>query len=371
MRNATWWLLAASVAASSCGVDGDDAGEPEAIEQASSSYHPMGFARVTAGGGLTTQFNSTGGAVTVSHSLGSYSVGFAGLGIPVGASASGGHFQVTAEGATNVRCRITSWGGSPTVSAGVQCTTPAGALADTPFAIVYFRYGFPPAPNGFSTSMAYAWVQASGAVDPAYDYNGSGVHNTVTKTGAGSYTVNITNAAFANASMMVTPYGAGNSACSVVAWGTSIALVSCRNSAGALADTAFTFSYSLSGPTLDQQGAHAWFDGTSAPAGYAAAVGKVSWCSPASVTGSRSGSLATMVVSGDLGSWTGMPFLRTSFATKYSGAGYCKVESLTSSGVAPASTGTTTVRCYDATGAVVATPQFAFTHITGDPMGPC
>ncbi len=65
------------------------------------------------------------------------------------------------------------------------------------------------------------------------------------------------------------------------------------------------------------------------------------------------------------------PVRAHAFASKYGAAGYCKIESSTASGAAPSWTGTTRVRCYDATGTVVATPKFTFTDVTNNPSGPC
>jgi len=76
-----------------------------------------------------------------------------------------------------------------------------------------------------------------------------------------------------------------------------------------------------------REGGHAWFDGTSASPPFSDALGKVEGCSPASVTGSRVGTLATVVVAGDLGPWDATPFVRASFASSYGMAGYCKVAS--------------------------------------------
>lgn len=101
-----------------------------------------------------------------------------------------------------------------------------------------------------------------------------------------------------------------------------------------------------------------------------AALGRFSWCSSTSVSGSRAGSLASIVVSGDIGAWGTGPFRRASFATKQGAAGYCKVESLTSS-EGSTSSSTTGVRCYSATGATVSIPVFAFTQVTNEASGPC
>jgi hypothetical protein len=147
---------------------------------------------------------------------------------------------------------------------------------------------------------------------------------------------------------------------------TCVALSACRF----VVDSAFSFSYSTTGPTLSQQGAHAWFDGSSANPTYSAALGKIEGCSPATVTGSG-GPVVTMTVSGDLGSWDASPFVRASFSSGYGVPGYCNVESLSTTGVAPSSTSTTKLRCYDPTGTVVSTPQLTFTHVTSDAAGPC
>ncbi len=346
---------------------------PATVEQAAFSYSPMGFARVSATGGIVTQFNSTGGAVTVARFSGGYIVTFAGLGATEGGTSSGGHIQVAAEGPGNVRCRSTGWGNAPNLNASVQCNAADGSLADSAFAIQFFRNAMP-SPNSLPTTSAYTWVPDTGGVLSSYDYNSSGRHNTATKTGTGKYTVGITHATSVNASMMVTSYGTGASTagtvCSVVYWGAGTAAIECRDRLGNLVDSAFNFSYSVTGPPRDQQGAHAWFNGSAAHATYSSALGKVSLCSPASVTGSRSGSLATIVVSGELGSWDSSPFRRASFVNKYGTAGYCKVESL-SSVEGPSSSATTTVRCYSATGAMLATPVFTFTHVTSDAAGPC
>lgn len=371
MRNITWLVWLGIVAA--CGVEpevGDGDEDVSTAEQAAFSYYPMGFARVTAAGGVSAQFNSAGGAVSVAHTPGRYTVTFAGLGAPVSAAASGGHVQIAAMGTSNVRCRSTGWSGSPDLRASVECNAPDGSLADSAFAVLFFRYAMP-APSPWPTTAAYTWVNAAGGVSTQWSYNSSGTHNTVFKGGVGSYMVTISNATAINASMMVTPYGgAAGTVCSITGWGAGFAGVECRDRFGNPADSAFNFSYSVTGPTRDQQGGHAWFDGTSAHGSYSSALGKVSWCSPASVTGSRAGSLASLVVAGELGPWDGDTFRRASFASKYGTAGYCKVESLSSVEGSP-STATTAVRCYSATGAVIAVPVFTFTHVTSDATGPC
>ena len=344
---------------------------------ASFAWTPMGFAHVGADGTLLDHFNSSSGGtgiVSSSGSGGTYWVTFNGLGSASFGAGDGGNVQVTAEGTSNVRCRTINWGGSPNVVVQIQCNAPDGSPATTPLAVAFYRITMP-TPNAFATTTAYAWVTETGTTPSGYNYNASGTFNSAALTSTGNYTITIPNATNVNASMMITPYGgslAGN-VCSISSWGAGVVFVECRDRNGAFANTAFSFSYSTDGPAPGQQGAHAWFDGSGANTSYSAALGEIIHCSVASVTGGRKLSLALITVSGEIAPHDGSPFVRASFASSYGAAGYCKVESLTSSGGAPnsTSTSTTAVRCYSATGAVVAVPVFTFTHETSDGSGPC
>jgi hypothetical protein len=342
------------------------------------AYRPMGFARITAAGGVLTAFDSLSASptpVSVTHSPGAYAVTFASLAAPSPLTdATGGNVQVTAEGTNNTRCRIINWGGTPNLTVNVQCNLTDGTLADSPFAVLFYRNDMPA--SGGRATAAYSWVTATGTIPSQWDYSDSGVHNTVTKT-TGQYQLTLKNALPINASMAVTPYGgsAPGAACSIVNWFASgidiLVNIECRNTANQLADSAFSFSYASTGPTFDQQGAHAWFNGSIASPSYSDALGKVISCSPASVTGSASSGVVTMTVSGDLGPWDASPFLRASLSSKYGTAGYCKVESLTVTGAPPSTNADTKIHCYDATGASVASPRLTFTHVTSDAAGPC
>jgi hypothetical protein len=367
-----------------CAGTPDDAAPAEGSTSVATSYgfayRPMGFARVTPSPcAASVAFDSAStltSPVTVACTPpGKYAVTFASLGTTSAADGDGGQVQVTAEGTGNVRCRIINWGGTTGLTVNVECNNPNGTLADSPFAVLYHR-STQPSPNNQAVNAAYTWRPSGGAFWPYYDYNSSGTHNSVAPLIAGQvgqYRVTLPGASFLNASMMVTAYGgtSGGAVCGILGWSAGHTDVECRNSSNQLVDSGFSFSYATTGPTFDQQGAHAWFNSTSADPSYSAALGKVEVCSPASVTGSRSGSLVTVIVSGDLGSWDTSPFLRASLSSGYGGASYCKVESLTTSGVAPSSTATTTLRCYDATGAVIAVPRLTFTHATSDASGPC
>jgi hypothetical protein len=352
-----------------------DPEEPSASEdklsstegQSLSSSFPMGFARVYAAGTLRTYFNSAGGAVSVSHATGNYTVTFAGL----KSNSGDGHVQVTAEGTNDVRCRIAGWSYQDETykRISVQCNAPDGSLADSAFAVLFFRHTMPGVKTSWATK-AYTSVAAWGQVLLGADYNSSGTHNAATRSGPGAYIVSIPNATTINASMMISSYGgAAGNVCSILSWTSESARIECRDRLGTLVDSTFTLSYEVDWLNT-QQGGHTWFDGMEANPAYTGGVAK--WqCSSRSVSGSRNDSRASIVVSGELGSWDGGPFRRASLVSKYGSAGYCKVESL-SNVEGATSTSTTVVRCYSATGTVITVPQFTFTQVTSDPgMAPC
>lgn len=368
------WICGLMVSA--CAATGDpmDPVETSTQTSASQSYSPMGFVRVTSSGTAAGgSFNSSGGGIGLTHtSTGNYSVTFNGLGATTGHDGEGGNVQLTAETTTNHKCRVNGWGGAPNVAIGVLCTDVNGVASDTGFAVQFYRYTMPATTNTFPPSIAYSWITASGAVSPFWDYNSTGSHNTVTHTSTGFYTLNIPSATVVNVSIMVSPYGgAAGNVCSVSGWGAGSVSVQCRNAANAPVDNAFDISYAWSGPTLDQQGGHAWFDGTGANASYSSAMGKIEGCPAASVTGSLASALVTLRVTGDLGSWDASPFNRASFGTLYGGGGYCNIQSEFATGTAPSSTGTTIFQCFDPAGNVIAHPMMTFTHVTSDAAGPC
>lgn len=359
-----------------CGMDGGLAESLDSIEQATliDPGLPTGFARVTDAGDTLAEFNSSGGTISVSHgSVGNYTVTFAGLGVILNNShALGGNVQITAEGDNDVRCRPLNWGGWPDLVASVECNAPDGILADSAFAIQYFRYVMP-APNPYQAWAAYTRVQPNGMVNTLFDYNESGKHNTVMKTGTGAYTVFITQAATSNVSVMVSPVGgapAGN-VCSIKSWSKGVAYIRCADRNGNTVDSEFSFSYSWRGPTVVQQSAHTWFNGTSTHASYTWALPRTQCSSPVSVYGDSMGELATISVEGDLGSWDDTSFVRASFVSKYGLPGYCKVESLVSIEGA-SSISFTTVNCYSATGIrLTNVGQFTFTQVANEGWGPC
>jgi hypothetical protein len=374
---------ALALALSACALDPDDeagGGEPPAtaaVEQAGSAYRPMGFARVTTAGGLRASFNSTGAAVSVARlDTGRYTVTFASLGTSSTSPGARGNVHLTAEGSGVARCQILDWtAAAPSVVVRVECYSTYTIAADTDFAVLYVRDTvWPSTPGTSATRSAYTRVTASGTVLSSEDYNSSGVHNTAVRTDPGITVVTVPGAATANASILITPHvGAvpGAISCALRSWAGNRATVECRAQDGALVDTSFTFLFSTSGPSVEQQSAHGLFDGTALADYTVGALGKVTGCSPASLTMTRTGSLISLTVSGDYGSWDASPLVRASFATKLGAAGYCKIESLSTSGVAPSTTSTSRVRCYSSTGREVAYPGIWFTQTTSSPAGPC
>lgn len=368
-------LLLASASLLSACVTSDDAPALDDSEAAAFSYWPMGFARVSSSAGIVRRFNSSGGSVTASRSApGEYHVTFAGLGTTSTAGGSRGNVQVVAEGSNTVSCMLLDWDVTATdVRAHVACNSDVSTRADTPFAVLYVRQLMPPTTNANPTRSAYVRVSSNGFNNASENFNSSGVPNTTARVSTGRATVTVPGVTTDNASIIVTAAEgifAGGHVCSLVSFVGTTATIECRTRSGYLVNTAFSFLYSTSGPTPEQQGAHALFTGSGIDPARSAALGKVSWCSPATVSGTRSGSLASMVVNGDLGSHDGTPFVRASFVTPQGGAGFCKVESATATEGSP-STSTTTVRCYSPSGTIRTTPVFRFVHVTSDATGPC
>lgn len=379
MKTTCFLLMLAVGCLSACGIDDNFDEAIQITEQKLGSRYPMGFARVTETGDTVATFNSTGGTISVSReSMGRYLVEFMGLsgGDPIFAisDARGGNVQVAAEGESAVRCNPLGWYGGrpnwPTVRSTVQCYDPNGDPADSAFAILYFHYQFP-SQNTSPTSAAYAMVNSNGTLDIFYDYNSSGKHNSIMKTGVGAYTVLITQAASANASVMVSAIG--SDMCWVKNWYTNVAYIRCANRNGSPVDSAFSFAYSHTGPVAEQQGAHTWFNGTSTVSSYTRAVRRRSCAPDVTVQGDSMLSTATISLSGEIGEidYDNIPFSRASFVSRYGTGGYCKAESLTNlEGFY--STSYTTVNCYSTAGVLLSSVgPFTFTQVTSQTWSEC
>lgn len=354
-------LFALTTACTTADVDdGVDPAETADTSQALGTAAPFGFAHVAADGTLGEHLGSP---TSTWFSTGIYTVSFAGLGSP--GSGNAGNWQITGEGASNAHCSLRSKGGSGTiVTAVVHCTTPAGIGVNAPFAIAYVRE----TAVGGPLAAAYATVGPTGAELATDDYNSTGTANAITHNSTGTYTVSVHGSGSSAGSYLVTPMNNDDRSCSIVFWTSLASLVQCKDHFGNLADAGFTYAFHKSSLPIGQQGATAYFNGTSVTLQTGVASNA---CGSVSVGGSRSGSVATITVSGDLSPYGGSAFPRATFVTPGATGGYCKVLSATATPPPGASTATIQVQCFDPTGAVIAAPQFFLTHVTGDTYTSC
>jgi hypothetical protein len=128
-------------------------------------------------------WNPAGASRIYRNGVGRYLVVFAGLGSRL-APGVGGHVQVNAVSTGKAYCKVEEWAGSPDLSVSVGCYTPAGALADSKFTVLFT----PPAAH-----LAYAWADSpTTAQYQAYSVYGSnpvGGAITIRRFGVGQYSV--------------------------------------------------------------------------------------------------------------------------------------------------------------------------------------
>ena len=327
---------------------------------ASSSY-AWGFAKVDPSSPSLSSafaFNSAGRVNSYSGSAGVYTVTMPDLGV------SGGTVQVVAAGASSTRCKVASW--RPSGSAlliDVRCHSPSGVPSASPF-VVFFNKGF--------TDTTYyvqrgAHVYYSGtSVVASHSWNSTGGINTVTSAATGTYTATLAGLAFSNASVHVTAVGADAKYCKIGGWSVvganAVVRVRCFDTAGNLAPSDFTLSYSYGTPRSYMVGGHAWVSGpTSAPASYSA-----------SQHAFACGTTAPITVSGydfvrypDT-SVAGVPTM--ALATAYgSDANYCKLASWS-----PTGTGFGVVmRCFTPAGVWNTSTSFTSSLMAGTYPSPC
>lgn len=215
----------------------------------------------------TYSWNSTGGAIGVSHTgTGAYSVSLGGQNL------GGGTVEVTAYGGSNSYCKVGSWGGS---SVNVVCFDGStGAAADSQFDLIFSTQTPPPldyrsnSPNNI-WSFSYAWAysptassytlsgpyqigKVSCCTDGAgYPFGATQAPGTITRYGVGYYNVKFPGLAVLSASpsnVKVTGYGYGSDTCKVTGWYTSgsdaFANVACFTFAGTPVDAYYTITYS-------------------------------------------------------------------------------------------------------------------------------
>jgi hypothetical protein len=236
---------------------GIEGGYVWAHNQSSASYTP----------GSTYSWNSTGGAISITHTPGSNSYAVS-LG---GQNLSGGTVEVTAYGSSNSYCKVAGWGGS---SINVVCFTGSGAPTESQFDLIFSTKSPSPfdyranSPNN-TWSFSYAWAYSPSAASytlsgsyqlgvvscctdgAGYPFGPAQAPGTITRSSAGSYTVKFPGMATLStgpSNVKVTGYGSGSDTCKVVGWYTSgndaFANVACFNSAGVRVDALYTITYS-------------------------------------------------------------------------------------------------------------------------------
>jgi len=206
-----------------------------------------GYMFNTAACGVVFTYNSVGGANTCFHAgVGSYSIGFNGLGTP---GPQDGGIQVTAvNGSAGARCKVASFQSSPNGQFfRILCFNSAGALADNNFTATYqykrSLYGpaFPPSRFG------YLWnVPPLGP--PTTNFNSTGPLNGLAG-GPPVWTASFPNLfTTAPSNTQVTAFGTTNFFCGLhKPWGPSgstlIATVNCFDNAGNPVNSGFFVSH--------------------------------------------------------------------------------------------------------------------------------
>jgi hypothetical protein len=150
-----------------------------------------------------------------------------------------GHAQVTAVGSGQARCTLGEWGGEPDLYVQVSCHTPAGALVDSKFGVLFARpadhlaYAFADQP----TTASYT-PPAFGAWNPT----GSGI--SISRSGVGKYSVRWIGAdprilGRGNVQVTAVEFGTGTH-CKVTGQGTESAEVRCYRPNGTLVDSQYS-----------------------------------------------------------------------------------------------------------------------------------
>jgi hypothetical protein len=227
---------------------------------------------------------------------------------------------------------------------GLVAATPASAAPTGPYGSA-FVWAHDPTAASYVPSAGYQWNST----------NRWSAVNTVTRSGVGSYTVLLPGLGASSGTVLVTAYGSTKDYCKVGSWGPSgsaqAIYVRCYNSAGQLADSQYTLSYS-NGNGGKSRG-YVWADQPSSASytPYGAYQGN---SSGATNRITRSGVGAYQVIFPNLGASAGHVQV-----TAYGyGSERCKVTGWSPSG-ADQSVG---VRCHTAAGAAVDT-YFTATYV--------
>lgn len=166
------------------------------------------------------------------------STGRAQVDFPYLGKASGGNVQVTAYGDSNARCKVERWNDGPneSLSVFVRCHTPAGALVNAPFVVLF---------GDDQGLFGWANQESAASYTPSSMYS-KGVSN-ITRSGEGTYTVKMA-ARRGGGNFQVTAYGENSNYCKVSSWilgsdDATRAFVRCYDTSGRLSDTQFSLRF--------------------------------------------------------------------------------------------------------------------------------
>ncbi len=150
-----------------------------------------------------------------------------------------GHVQVTAVGSGQARCTLAEWGGEPDLYVQVSCHTPAGALVDSKFGVLFAR----PADH-----LAYAFADqptTTSYMPPAFGaWNPTGGAVSISRSGVGKYSVRWIGADSSilgrgNVQVTAVEYATGTH-CKVTGQDTESAEVRCYRPNGTLVDSHYS-----------------------------------------------------------------------------------------------------------------------------------
>ena len=209
------------------------------------------------------QANSTGAPNTITRtSTGVYAVTFPGLGAL-------GTATVSSYGGSS-SCKLQNW---VAVSGGTQvtvlCFASTGAPVDSQFTALYTYVATSPSPAGYVwNDRPSAALNRSFTPSLLYQFNSTGAHNTIVRTGTGQYNVRLPGIGHQKADswdVSLTAYGtpagdpsafcSGNGDLSTAA--DAIIMVTCTTATGSAIDSSFALTYVKSGSLLlDPVSAH-------------------------------------------------------------------------------------------------------------------
>lgn len=228
------------------------------------SYHPYAGQSHNAVGGHdfgSAYFDPRTDIEITRSGVGIYEADFEGF----RAYPGGGNVQVVSTDASASYCHVGWWSEE---TAEVRCFDATGSPRDSSFTVFYLKA---PAEN---TSVAYAWAGsptlASYTPAASYAHNPAGGAITATRSGTGLYAMvwsGFSGLAAGGGHPQVTAYGASNRRCQIQFWGGDSVLVRCFDSAGNLADSAYSILYLRPAPEDDGL-AFTWADQPSVPGFY-------------------------------------------------------------------------------------------------------